>query len=165
MGKLLVFALKGAVGSFLFSTKSSLYFLLIQSHQELLESNRPSPDEGKPRKSVEDRDYLIFELIKRRWDSISQHTSTLDTKAASLVGFVSIVVGLVVGGGTFEVSVIASSYLLYITYFASIAFLLSSIFFGLKAFKEKRNYAIVVPDIRVLLEKYTKANVSYSEVL
>ncbi len=94
-------------------------------------SNQTGSDDGEPKKSVEDRDDLVFELIKRRWDSISQHTSTLDTKAASLIGFVSIVVGLLVGGGTFEVSEIASLYFLYIPYFASIAFLLSSIIFGL----------------------------------
>lgn len=40
----------------------------------------------------------------------------------------------------------------------------ASIFFGLKAYREKRNFPIV-PDVKVLLEKYTRENVSYSQVL
>jgi hypothetical protein len=132
--------------------------------EKSLGSNQGAPDEGGPRKSVEDRDDLILELVKRRYDGVLQNASALDTKAATLVGFVSVVVGLIVGGGTFDVSVIAGSILLYVPYFTSIVILLASIFFGLQAYREKRNYPIV-PDVRALLSKYTRENVSYSQVL
>jgi hypothetical protein len=126
--------------------------------------DRTEPDNSDTKKSTEDRDDLIFELIKRRYDSVSQNVSTLDTKAAQLIGFVSVVVGLVVGGGAFPVSKIVTSYTLYIPYFASLALLLTSISFGLKAFREKRGF-LTAPDVQVLLKKYTEPNVLYSDVL
>ena len=46
------------------------------------------------------RDDLIFDLIKRRFDSETDRLNNLDSKASSLVGFVSIVVSLVLGGGS-----------------------------------------------------------------
>jgi hypothetical protein len=59
-----------------------------------LEPDQTDQENGEARKkSAEDKDDLIFELIKRRYDSISQNVNALDTKAASLIGFVSIVVG------------------------------------------------------------------------
>jgi hypothetical protein len=44
------------------------------------------------------RDDLIFDLIKRRFDAERDTSNNLDSKASSLIGFVSIVVGLVLGG-------------------------------------------------------------------
>jgi hypothetical protein len=75
---------------------------------------------GVSKKSAEDRDDLIFELMRKRYDYVLQNINALDTKAASLIGFVSIVVGLMVGGETFRVSTIITSHTLYVPYFISI---------------------------------------------
>ena len=40
------------------------------------------------------RDELIFDLIKRRFDNEWQRVDALDTKAGTLIGFISIVVSL-----------------------------------------------------------------------
>lgn len=53
---------------------------------------------------------------KRYW-IVSWSSWSLHTEAASLVGFVSAVVGLIIGGGIFEVTVIAKSYTLFIPYY------------------------------------------------
>jgi len=130
-----------------------------------LESNQTPTDKDETRKkSVEDKDDLIFELIKRRYDGVLQNINALDTKAASLIGFVAVVVGLIVGGSTFDFSKIAKSFALYIPYFASVVLLLGSIYFGLKALKEKRNF-LIAPDVNILLGRYAKSDVSYSRVL
>ena len=42
---------------------------------------------------------VIFELIKRRFDNEGERTNSLDGKAGNFVGFVSVVVGLLLGGG------------------------------------------------------------------
>lgn len=129
-----------------------------------MESDQANPDENKTHtKSMQDRDDLIFDLIKRRYDDVLKDINALDTKSASLIGFVSVVAGLIIGGGTFDISAIAESYILYIPYFLSIGFLIASILFGLKAFRQ-RNYA-VAPNVEVLLKRYTKQNILYSDVL
>ena len=46
------------------------------------------------------RDELIFDLIKRRFDGEIDRANKLDSKAGSMVGFVSVVVGLTLGGGS-----------------------------------------------------------------
>jgi hypothetical protein len=128
-----------------------------------LESDQANPDENKITKSMQDRDDLIFDLIKRRYDDVLKDINALDTKSASLIGFVSVVAGLIIGGGTFDISAIAKSYILYIPYFLSIGFLIASILFGLKAFRQ-RNYP-VAPNVEVLLKRYTKRDILYSDVL
>lgn len=89
--------------------------------------------------------------------------SSLDSKAASLIGFVSVVVGLIVGGSSFKFSIIASQWYISIPYFFGVGSLLFSIFMGLKAFKD-RNWR-VAPDVVDLLLTKTFPNIPYSEVL
>ena len=103
-------------------------------------------------KNDDDRDDLIFDLIKRRYDTENNRITNLDSKAASLIGFVSVVVGLVVGGGTFKISIISAYFHLFITYFTGIGVLLSSIFCGLMAYKERK--FLVAPNIQTLVKKY-----------
>jgi hypothetical protein len=101
----------------------------------------------------EKRDELIFELIKDRYDKELDKIANFDNKASSLVGFVSIVVGILLGGGTFKLSVIASYYYLAVPYFIGIGVLLVSIFFSLRAYRIRQWR--IVPNVAVLLEKYT----------
>lgn len=122
-----------------------------------------NPIQSNASKTIEDRDDLIFELIKRRYDSEMDKIASLDNKSASLIGFVSVVVGLIVGGGSFKFSIIASELYLSVPYFFSVGSLLFSIFMGLRAFRN-RNW-LVAPNVVELLINKTQPNVSYSQVL
>jgi hypothetical protein len=90
----------------------------------------------------EKRDSLIFELIKRRFDSEGERTNNLDGKAGNLVGFVSVLVGLLLGAGSLlsggeilKSSILLSSHVLTLPYFVGVASLLTSIGCALIALK------------------------------
>lgn len=108
-----------------------------------------------------DRDQLIFDLIKRRYDSELEINNSFDTKASSLVGFVSILIGLLFVNGTFELSVITSNPILSTSYFLGTSLLVGSIIFSLLAFRIRR--FIIVPDVSQLLNEYSDR--PYLEVL
>jgi hypothetical protein len=113
------------------------------------------------------RDSLIFELIRKRFDDEKERTNNLDSKAHNLVGYTSLVVGLLLGGGSVlsggEIfkSTILSSNIFTLIYFVGISFLLISIGFALTALKVRR--WIVVPNVQTLIDDYTL--LPYSEVL
>ena len=93
----------------------------------------------------EKRDSLIFDLIKRRFDSESDRTKNLDDKAGNLVGFVSVLVGLLLGAGSIlsggeilKSSILISSLGLNLPYFVGVASLLTSIGCALIALKIRR---------------------------
>ncbi len=114
-----------------------------------------------------DRDELIFDLIKGRIETELKRTNNLDSKAGSIVGFVSIVAGLLLGRGSlllggeindlrFNLTDITSS-----LYFFGVALLLVSI--GLSLFALRVRRWIAVPNVTTLIERYTE--LSYEEVL
>ena len=114
------------------------------------------------------RNDLIFDLIKRRFDSEIERTNNLDGKASSLVGFISIVVGLVLGNGsllsgadTFDLNILLSNYIIAIFYFVGVAFLLLSVGSALVALKIRR--WSTVPNVETLINEYTDK--AYEEVL
>ena len=111
-------------------------------------------------KSIEDRDDMILDLIRGRYDSEQEKLTNLDGKASNLIGFVSVVVGLIVGGGAFKLSIIAGTFYLWLPYFGGVVLLLASIFFGLKAFAI-RNW-LVAPDVNALFPILADTNNSYS---
>jgi hypothetical protein len=115
------------------------------------------------------RDDLIFELIKRRIDSEGQRINSLDTKAGNLVGYVSVLVGLLLGGGSllsggaiFKTSsvLLSSNHIVPFIYFVGVAFLLVSIDCSLTALKVRR--WIAVPNVHVLISDYI--SLPYSDV-
>src|SRR5690348_5110045 len=91
------------------------------------------------------RDNLIFDLIQKRLDDEIQRTNNLDTKAGNLVGFVSVLVGLLLGAGSllsgaeiFKSSALLSNHTFAPIYFVGVAFLLISIGSSLYALKARR---------------------------
>lgn len=114
------------------------------------------------------RDDLIFELIKRRFDNEGERTNSLDGKAGNFVGFVSVVVGLLLGGGSlllggniFGFSAILSNHILALLYFLGIGSLLASIVSSLFALRIRK--WIMVPHVKTLISDYVM--LPYSEVL
>jgi hypothetical protein len=123
--------------------------------------SRIGQDSSSNEPEDKERDQLIFDLIKRRYDHELEVNNSYGTKASSLVGFVSILIGLLFVSGTFELSVIMANPTLLIPYFVGTACLIGSIIFGLLAFKIRR--FIIVPDITHLLTYHSDA--PYLEVL
>jgi hypothetical protein len=119
------------------------------------------PSDSSNETEDKDRDQLIFDLIKRRYDSELEINNSFDTKASSLVGFVSILIGLLFVSGTFELSVITSNPILSTSYFLGTSLLVGSIIFSLLAFRIRR--FIIVPDVNQLLNDYSDR--PYLEVL
>ena len=125
-----------------------------------------SNDEDK--RLIEKRDELIFDLIKRRFDGEIDRANKLDGKANNMVGFVSVVIGLTLGGGSaltggnlFKDLSLLTNQNSTILYFVGITVLLISIGCALIALKVRK--WTVVPNVNTLIEKYTKLD--YSEVL
>jgi cell division protein FtsW (lipid II flippase) len=114
------------------------------------------------------RDELIFDLIKRRYDGELDTAKNLDSKSGNIVGFVSIVVVLTLGGESvfsttrlFEGFSLLSNQYATVLYFVGITILLVSIGCALAALKIRR--WTVVPNVDILINEYTK--LGYSEVL
>lgn len=81
------------------------------------------------------KEQLLLDLVKRRYDAEWQRAKDLDGKAGSLIGYVTIVTGLIVGLGTFSILGKLSVPLYYTPYFIGIASLLLSIVISLFAIK------------------------------
>jgi Na+/phosphate symporter len=100
------------------------------------------------------RDNLIFDLIKRRYDSEWQRINNLDGKANSLVGYISLVTGFLLGSATFAMSsALICRPVLSSVYFGGIGILIVSIVLALLATRVRKWPN--VPNVKVLLESYT----------
>lgn len=108
-------------------------------------SDNPGNDE-------KERDMMIFDLIKRRYDSELQTINDLDSKAGNLIGFVSVTIGLLVGVGTLNLIDKLSKFEYFIIYILGIVILLVSIIFSMYAIKI-RKWAIA-PEVQYLRFKY-----------
>ncbi len=108
-----------------------------------------------------ERDKLIFDLVTRRLDSEWQRINDLDTKATNLIGFISVVVGLLLGAGTFKLSTLSQNTPLSVVYFIGVGLLLVSIGLALGGFKVRKWHD--VPNTRYLIDNYT--SLPYDEVL
>jgi hypothetical protein len=98
------------------------------------------------------RDELLFDLVKRRYDSEWDRIKDLDDKANNFIGFVSVIIGLLLGSGTFNLTNASLHSLLSIPYFLGIGTLLVSVIFSLRAIKIRKWPA--VPNVKTLLDNY-----------
>jgi hypothetical protein len=100
------------------------------------------------------RDNLIFDLIKRRYDNEWQRINNLDGKANSLVGYISLVTGFLLGSATFAMApALICRPVLSSVYFTGIGILIVSIVLALLATRVR--IWPNVPNVKVLLESYT----------
>ena len=101
--------------------------------------------------SNQERDKLLFDLIKGRLEQEWTRVNDLDTKASNLVGFVSIASGLLLGIGTFaRISQFGVS--LALIFLSGAGLLISSIFFGMMAMRIRKWQ--LVPDSSALIRGY-----------
>lgn len=112
---------------------------------------------------LKERDELIFDLVKRRYDAEIERWDGLDSKAGSLIGFFSIVTSLTLAAGSFNLQSVLSDSQILAGFFFGIAMLIISIVFSLMCFRIR--VATFVPNTAKLLSKYGKGNVTYRETL
>lgn len=117
----------------------------------------PYPDDERS------RDEVVFDLIKRRYDSEFARMDNLDEKGHNLIGYTSVVVGLLVGVGTFQILGKLSRPEYYVPYFLGIFLLLSSLIVALAAVKITQVPA--VPEVKFLLERFLKPDYLYGTVI
>ena len=103
-----------------------------------------SHDKDKETSENDDKDKheLILNLIERRYDYELQRTTDFDSKASGLIGYVTIVTGLLVGLGTFDILDKLSKVEFFVPYFSGIGLLLFSIVSSLMAIRIKK-YTVV----------------------
>ena len=65
---------------------------------------------------------MILEFIKRRYEAEIEKITNLDGKANNLIGFVAVVVGLIVGGGAFKISIISAHIELWSPFFGGLRY-------------------------------------------
>jgi hypothetical protein len=96
-----------------------------------------SSDKGKEEEEQrgKEKDDLFFQLVKERYESEFERSTALDDKAGNLIGYVTIVTGLIIGVGTFDLLNRLASPVYYIPYFSGIALLLASMIVSLFAIK------------------------------
>ena len=77
------------------------------------------------------KDELIFEILKRRYDSAIERRHFLDDKASNLIGYVTIITGIIIGLGTLEILEKITNKIAYLLYFSGIGSLIFSLVFSL----------------------------------
>ncbi len=99
------------------------------------------------------KDEIIFELVKKLYDEIYETKRVLDDKGSNLIGYITIVTGLLVGLGTFNISDKLSLPQYYLPYFVGVGLLLGTIVFSMLSVKVKGYSSVpIVPDLRKVLE-------------
>jgi hypothetical protein len=109
-----------------------------------------------------DKTELLAELTKQRYDAELQRTRDLDGKTGNLIGYVSIVTGLIVGLGTFSILEKLSGPQYYIPYLLGIGGLLVSIITSLLAVRTK--VWKFSPGIQDLTKYYQDGQADYEQL-
>src|SRR5438093_3269996 len=95
------------------------------------------------------KDEIIFELVKRIYDEGFETKRTLDDKGSNLIGYVTIVTGLLIGLGTFNIFDELSLPQYYIPYFVGIGLFLATIVFSMLTVRVKEyEFVPTVGDVR-----------------
>jgi hypothetical protein len=99
------------------------------------------------------KDEIIFELVKKSYDEIFDTKKVLDDKGGNLIGYTTIVTGLLVGLGAFNISDKLSLPQYYLPYFVGIGLLLGTIVFSMLSVRVKGYSSVpTTSDLRKALE-------------
>lgn len=101
-----------------------------------INDNNNTAENEKYKKKVE----LIFEILKRRYDSAIERRHFLDDKASNLIGYVTIITAIIIiiGLGTFVILEKITNEVVYILYFTGIGSLILSLIFSLLVIRTKK---------------------------
>jgi hypothetical protein len=120
--------------------------------------SRESPDNRELEKEE-----LLLSLTQRLYDAEVQRTKELDQKAGSLIGYVTIVTGLLIGLGTFSIPKLLASPLFFLLYILGIGLLLASIVSSLAAIRLRKWYSS--PTIEDLNRYLDNSSILYRSVV
>jgi hypothetical protein len=109
------------------------------------------------------KEEILFDLVKRRYDSEWDRIRDLDDKAGNLIGYVTIVTGLLIGLGTFDILDKLSKPEYYVPYFGGIFLLILSVVFSLLALKVSKWSAS--PDIDTIQSMLKDSEYEYTTIL
>jgi hypothetical protein len=109
------------------------------------------------------KDEIIFELVRKEYESQLQRRKDMDSKAGSLIGYVTVVTGIIIGLGTFSILEKLSKPEYYIPYFAGISLLLSSIVISLIATRVT-SWGIA-PDVKKIEEAMKEHVFTYRSII
>ena len=102
-----------------------------------INDNNNNPEENERyKKKVE----IIFEILKRRYDSAIERRHFLDDKASNLIVYVTIITAIIIiiGLGTFVILEKITNEVVYILYFTGIGSLILSLIFSLLVIRTKK---------------------------
>ena len=106
---------------------------------------------------------LIFNMIKDRYKHELERINHLDNKAGNSIGYISVILSLLIGVGTFDIIEKISKSNYYFIYFIGLILLIVSFLFSFHALKIRK--LKVFPAVARLYMEYTKNNYSYSNVI
>ena len=94
---------------------------------------------------------IALDLIKRRYDSETARINDLDGKAGTQIGFISVVLSLVIGAGTFQLLDKLTLPQFFFPYFIGVGLLLTSFVYSLLAVKVRE--WIMAPKTDIVLKE------------
>ncbi|MGH9913445.1 MAG: hypothetical protein ACRD5E_08405 [Nitrososphaeraceae archaeon] len=113
------------------------------------------PNIDKDKADSQNRDLIIYELIKNRFSEDKDGFKKLDGEARSLFSSILVALGFLLAGGTVDF-LVGQSPASYLLYFVGISLLIISIIFDFLSMQFKS--WITVPDVNTLLSKYTEVS-------
>jgi hypothetical protein len=100
------------------------------------DSKQPEKTAGNSNEEIETKRHeLFFNLASTRYKHEVERRGALDTKASSMIGYVTIVTGIMVGVGSFNIISALDTGLRYLSYFLGIGALVVSILASMLALR------------------------------
>ena len=106
---------------------------------------------------------LILDIAKSRYENALSRWASLDNKASNLIGYVTIVTGLLIGIGTIDLFEKIDSAISFILFFGGLGFLILTIIFSLITIKLKK-YAIT-PSLEDLQRIFDDTRFEYRTII
>ncbi len=106
---------------------------------------------------------MLLDLVEKHYDLEITRQNNFDTKANNLTGYISLIVGLLIGLGSFEIAKKMTKPQFYIPYYIGITLLLFS--FGFSFYASKIRKGDFFLNSQAMIERYTDSKIQYLSAL
>lgn len=129
------------------------------------DSQNDNTQENSPKITAcdEEKFKMLLDLVQKRYDLEIERLNNFESKANNLTGYISLIVGLLVGLGSFEMAEKMDKPHFFIPYFIGIVLLLTSFVFSLYASKIRTGDFFL--NTQAMIEKYTDLEIAYLTAL